>query len=523
MAARNGKRAFFWHPLLLGMYSAVALLSANIRQLSAVYGVRPILASLLFSALVYGVCALAVRKREKAALIASLGLLLFFTYGHVYGLLEGAALWGVVIGRHLVLMTLWVAVLGLGVFLILRARSSLGGLNRVLNIASIVLLLIPLAQLSLFALQTGSSKTATMSAATPVADGAAGLSAGTDAPDVYYIILDTYARDDMLQKYYKLDNTEFITRLQNLGFYVAPCSLSNYSYTPSSLASALNMDYLEEFAGEIIAGNRSFYDLGDSIKHSRVRRLFESLGYQTITAETGIWWLEITDSDRFITTTGNPWARAFNPGQITNFELYFLRTTAVRPLDEAGKVLSQRLGKRILTPERAHYDSVTYILDELEHIPSIPGRKFVYIHLIAPHFPYVFSPDGDFEYSFGNSPGYTNEILYLNARFIPLLEEIIQNSAHPPVIILQGDHGMKSEARNAILNAYYLPGASSGVYAAITPVNSFRTVFNVYFDGQFPLLADYAYSSTYDQPYQFDPVVDICNPERLVDSGAPIP
>src|SRR6266849_1590823 len=49
-----------------------------------------------------------------------------------------------------------------------------------------------------------------------------------------------------------------------------------------------------------------------------------------------------------------------------------------------------------------------------------------------------------------------------------------------------------------ILNAYYLPGGgSSALYDTITPANSFRVVFNYYFQAGLPLLEDKCYFSTF--------------------------
>jgi hypothetical protein len=46
-------------------------------------------------------------------------------------------------------------------------------------------------------------------------------------------------------------------------------------------------------------------------------------------------------------------------------------------------------------------------------------------------------------------------------------------------------------AKFRILNAYFLPGVSHRhLYPSITPVNSFRLVFNLYFHAGLPLLPD---------------------------------
>jgi hypothetical protein len=55
-----------------------------------------------------------------------------------------------------------------------------------------------------------------------------------------------------------------------------------------------------------------------------------------------------------------------------------------------------------------------------------------------------------------------------------------------------------------IFNAYHLPGGGDQqLYETITPVNTFRVIFNYYFAGDFDLLEDASYFSTYDDPYNF--------------------
>ena len=64
-------------------------------------------------------------------------------------------------------------------------------------------------------------------------------------PDIYYIILDEYPNNESLKKNYGFDNTEFLTFLENSGFYVVNNSFSNYPTTIQSLSSSLNMEYLD--------------------------------------------------------------------------------------------------------------------------------------------------------------------------------------------------------------------------------------------------------------------------------------
>ena len=136
-------------------------------------------------------------------------------------------------------------------------------------------------------------------------------------------------------------------------------------------------------------------------------------------------------------------------------------------------------------------------LDVLGTVPGIPGPKFVYLHLSSPHPPWVFDSAGSYKNEDDLYPGYTDAVAYLDKRMPDILRNIIAKSKVPPIIILQGDHGYAAGvqyARLLNLNAYYLPGNGKQlVYPTITPINSFRLIFNAYFGGKYPMLADKGY------------------------------
>ena len=119
-------------------------------------------------------------------------------------------------------------------------------------------------------------------------------------PDVYYIILDMYGRDDVLKDRFSYDNSEFLKELEELGFVVTPCSVSNYNMTELSLASSFNMNYLDTLGSQYTAGNRDRSGLPSLIHHSAVRGIFEKMGYRFINFESGFTFTEIRDADEFL-------------------------------------------------------------------------------------------------------------------------------------------------------------------------------------------------------------------------------
>jgi hypothetical protein len=198
-----------------------------------------------------------------------------------------------------------------------------------------------------------------------------------------------------------------------------------------------------------------------------------------------------------------------------------VRTTLARLLDDAGL-----LARFHYTPEDRKRDLILFDLETLPEIPSTPGPKFVFAHLVIPHQPFVFGPNGE---SFvipekvhkGNTYytnldyklGYANQVAFISDRIAQVVERILENSSVPPIIIIQGDHGPSHfdvASRMEILNAYYFPDHESALYPQVTPVNSFRLLFNAYFNTDFDLLEDVSYYSEYPQAYEFEVIPNTC-------------
>jgi hypothetical protein len=143
-----------------------------------------------------------------------------------------------------------------------------------------------------------------------------------------------------------------------------------------------------------------------------------------------------------------------------------------------------------------------------------------------PHPPFVFGPNGEHTNpaDFWNEKklyprdkfiiGYTNQLTFLNRKILEAVDTIIAESNTPPIIILQGDHGpwlQPNPQHFFILNAYYIPGHKTDLYPTISPVNSFRIVFNDYFGGDYKILKDITYFSPVPHLYDFSEVPYPCS------------
>jgi hypothetical protein len=262
------------HPFLFFLYPVASLLAWNVQELYAGQAVRSVLVALAGCLLIWGLLTILTRDAQRAALLTSWTGLMFFSYGHVYDALGQA---GALFARHRYLFPVWVGVF-LAVFALLaRKRASGRSVTPILNVVGLAALLMPLVSLGtfIFRAQTDDARATRIPAVVlrPLAD--------EPSPDIYYIILDGYARSDTMAEAIGLDNSEFIAFLEGQGFYVAPESRANHNWTSLSIASSLNLTLAQHLGANMLPG---YYPTPfiDFIRHSLVRRSLEEIGYRTI-------------------------------------------------------------------------------------------------------------------------------------------------------------------------------------------------------------------------------------------------
>lgn len=330
-------------------------------------------------------------------------------------------------------------------------------------------------------------------------------------PDVYYIVLDGYGREDMLRQLFKIDNSEFITHLQEKGFIVPEHSLVNYPKTALSVASTLNMDYVQNLVPDL---DRSimWWLMSPWLDHNLVRTSLERIGYTSVATSTD--WA-ITDNP-----TTDVYLKSM-PIILSEFERYLLGVT---PL----KTMTPLIQDVATTPAYESYRrSQRNNFQSLIQSTTIPGPKFVFGHVLLTHPPFVFAVDGtpitpDYAFSLndgGDFPGtaeqynrqYDGQMQFVNGQLQDVIDAILENSKEPPIIILQADHGPGLltdfnslddtclPGRFSQFSAYYLPGMDpEKIPDDITPVNLFRIIFNEYFDSELPMLENANYWPKYE-------------------------
>ena len=459
---------------------------------------------------------LASRSWHKAAIITSLALLIFFGYGQLYGQIKNIVFFDIVVGRHRFLLPVLSAILAAVSTLVFRSNSSLVRLTQILNVVAVTLIIFPLVQIGGSALQSrirsldaeelGSGNTTLV------------VPSNGKLPDIYYIILDAYTRADALERDFGFENRDFIESLEELGFYVAECGRTNYSRTKGALTAALNMDYLSELGGSNDDPYMAFDASAVLLRKSQVRKMLEDIGYRTVAFDTGREWSRLKEADIYLSIKSEP----IMLEQLDPFESMLVGSTPVRAIIDwdlqkmrASTVVDVDDSIETDLPIAAYAQQQLFILDQLPKIARIPGPTFAFIHILITHTPYIFDSNGEiwndeaFYYGDSKEPldewhlrvGYVSAIRFTNTRMLEILQKILDDSDEAPIIIMQGDHGLTEPNRLQILSAYHLPeGGNERLYPTITPVNSFRVVFDAYFGASLGLLDDHSYYEGSSEP-----------------------
>ncbi len=483
---------YFFYPFLLAIFPILALWNHNAHFVELRSVARSLIIALVAAALLLVLFRLIFRDWHKASLITSLSALLFFSYGHVFLYLQENL---EALARHRYVAAGFVGVFLLVLWFVVKKLEHPEKIEGFLTITSIVLVAFSILQLvwyeySVYRASAEAESRGELAVETQT------LQNLDNRPDVFWIILDAYGRSDVLQEYYDYDNTEFLQELRDIGFYVATCSQTNYPDTILSLLSTMNIDYLQNVVSD--------YGALPQMSKSVVRKTFDALGYKTIAFEN--YFGDHFDLFEDIRLNRQQSIMALNLFKRTNeFEAILMQTSLLRLFIDIPQIIPSFL--QVAEEDSWYYElylQTQYILDTLPTLPSMEGPNFFFTHIVVPHTPYIFAPDGSFLLTENTSVhaetiGYRNNVAFLDNRLPDVIRAIIDNSDIPPIIIIQGDHGptsrdIRPEKRMPILNAYYVSDEAEGdLYPSITPVNTFRVMFNYYFETDYKYLEDLSY------------------------------
>ena len=520
------KNKKIFHPILVAIFPILIIYSQNVGRVDIEELILPVILLVIFSiALYYGI-KIILKNPFKASIIVTLVLIFLFSYGHVYYLLNDVSIDGFDIGRNRYLIPAFTIILGISLFFIIKSNRIFDNATSIMNVISIVFLIVAISNIGFVAAENANCENCenqeifyegkdftkffephTFS-----------ISDEQELPDVYYLILDEYARSDALEEYHNFNNQEFVQYLEKKGFDVADNSFTNYPMSVQAIPATMNMNYINFLADEIGADVRNYEPLiGKDFglySNNMVIKNFKDMDYKIITFNTFALTLyenKLADKvfcDREKALLGNKLLDALARTSIFGYyverwaeaELRQVTLCAFDEFGNAGKVFDEPV--------------------------------FVWAHIMLPHPPWIFGPNGE-EITPGkpllitDNPEfrdagwqpklqYTQQVEFANKKTIEVIEKILEHNQNS-IIIVQGDHGTawdlnwKDPGRDDAwqrlrnFNAMYFPDEfkRDSLYEDRTLVNTFRIVFNEYFGSEYEILENKFYWGWNEKPYNF--------------------
>jgi len=310
-------------------------------------------------------------------------------------------------------------------------------------------------------------------------------------PDIYFLVFDEYSSSSALKETWNYDNSEIDSFLIRKGFRLLPHSRSNYNFTEFSIASTLNMDYLN-IPNPSACTIKDYNNCFEMIKNNQVCSILSSMGY------------EIANYSIFdIQKNPSPVSESFLPlkTKLITSQTFISRVKKdLFHLLLVGKFEIKWLSRDLIY---ATHHNNQKIIRSILHDSSNTGNgpRFVYSHIEMPHPPFYYNKFGQQRSKLElikDSQGILSYLEYLpktNEVIKQIITSILTHSKRPVAILLIGDHGFRQDQSKDFqfrnLNAIYISsGNYSGFHDSTTNVNEYRILFNNLFQASLPLKKD---------------------------------
>lgn len=314
-------------------------------------------------------------------------------------------------------------------------------------------------------------------------------------PNIYFLLFDEYLGNKFLQKNYNYDNKKLKSFLTKNDFFIPGLSRSNYNYTPVSMASILNMNYLE---GKTIKENIATVDgamgiaAGNLIKKANAINFLRKNNYRIVNLSQ----FQIDKAPEIITSYNTIPTKREIISQQTFFNLI---------LRKFGWYIDNEKWLDLIhfdMHDHKHYNHDTK--EELirkSRPDSNISPQFVYAHFYMPHFPFLkdslgrdinlkylmkLITDIDTKNSNNNTYKlahdlYLSYIKYTNIVLMDMVDKVIKNDPNA-ILMIMSDHGLRMEAQEMIFNNQFyirIPGSDYSNWPdTVDAVNAFRLLFN---------------------------------------------
>lgn len=432
------------------------------------------------------------KQNRKSAIVASYFLMFFFGFGAFHDTLKTLPLPSFLYSYTFLLPLLFLVLVFIG-WSFLKLNTGFEKLNYFLNLLFLILFLLEAVNLS-YNLVTQKQKSNFIAKWNNEVSTEHALCDTCAKPDIYFIVWDAYTSSKALKENFNYDNSDLDSFLTKNHFYISYKSKSNYRSTPFSISSTFDMTYLDDRGeiGKTISPKLKLQALY-TLEKNKLFPILEKEGYEIKN-------FSIFDFDSYPAGI-NTFFDFFRDQFFYNETLFgrirrdiwwnFIKYLPSKPYEVQKNLFANQVEKNI-----------GRLLNTLHSKKDKP--LFVYTHIFLPHEPFYLDEKGNFTadsllYSLVNmQERYVKQVIFTNTLLKKVTTALMADSTRPKIIIMEGDHGFRNYNRNEEgekpfqnLNSYYFPDHDySELYDGISPVNSFRVIFNKYFNQHLPMLKD---------------------------------
>lgn len=465
--------------------------------------IRTFVLGTLFAIALTALLGLALRHRAAGGFVAALLVGGLVGYGRATSVLASVLRQGLAVQAVIALAAIVALAVAAWLFwrFVLRPASGWPRLTYGLNVVGIVFVAVGLFGL----VRSGALTTAAgelVEARTPIGQ------APAEAQDIYFILLDGYPRHDVIERVFGWDNSAFLDQLRGQGFEVGATSSANYLFTPFSVGSMWHMQHIPDIPEmqPVLRGEVAFEPtVRRMFNHNRSFELLRQHGYRIVTVAPPWEDVALRSADEYV-----------DNGGINEFETSLVERTAV---DRALRTVAPDV---LFQQER---DRASFAFEQIDRLSAqqADGPRFVIVHVVIPHMPAVFGPEGEpvrmpYQQFFwvDSAPQRGMEqaeferlalgqLQYVSGRIVPAIDRLVANDPQAVVVVF-GDHGSGVGMDWDDVPASDLGERFGNLFAARTPgrsgvfdvdgslINTMPALFEGYFGLDLPRQPDHHYA-----------------------------
>jgi len=198
------KKSIVLHPILFGIFFIGLIYVNNINILPPRGIILPLFLVILFIFLLWFLLRFILKDGKKSGLVVSLFVVLFFSYGHFYNIVN-SEFEGFKVDHEYFLIP-FIILLIVGSIYFIKTKRSLDNATIISNVITGTLIVIVLINIVSYNLENS------LADINGVATENIPLSIGEleSLPDIYYLVFDEYANSNPLMEIYDYNNNEFI-------------------------------------------------------------------------------------------------------------------------------------------------------------------------------------------------------------------------------------------------------------------------------------------------------------------------